>query len=284
MASNGTQDVSVFLNEKKVSGLQSLSFSQNVSEGMMATLGDELGQPSLTSPITTSVSIDRFLLNTDFITGLTGQTFSGMFVHGTNTRENTTDSNILKFNSGILLGYSVDGSIGQVPTIAYDIEIYGNMTGDSTTGITTPTEDTAISTVSPTGITVTFDKENLDTLGNKNLVQSFNFTESYAYEPIYAVGKTYPCHIANKGATFQEMNISLEVENYNPEDKHSFLEATKAKNREISVKIETDDGQENIFSLRSGHLVSESFSYGLNDTVVASLTYRGYKRKTSDIS
>lgn len=284
MASNGSQDVSIFLNSKRVSGVQDMSFQQSVSDTLQNTLGNDLGTPHITAPTTTTFSLDRYLLNTDFITGLTGQTFSGMFVHGTNTTSSTDKSNFLKFNSGVLMGYSVDCSIGQIPTIAYDIEIFGQITGDSASGITTPTDETALSTMSPTGITVTFDKENKDNQNNKNLVQSFVFTERFEYEPIYAVGSRYPTHLVSKGPVFQEMDINMEVENYNPEDTHSFLDSDKDKNRNISVKMQTDDGQVNTFSLTSGHLLSESLNYGVNNTVTASLKYRGYKRKTSDLS
>jgi hypothetical protein len=97
-------------------------------------------------------------------------------------------------------------------------------------------------------------------------------------QPIYGLGQNTPTHISVIGPIAQEATIAIEVEDYEFEDTFSFLSGSKNRNRTIELKISGANGVLNTFALESGHLVNESITAGVGDTIVANLTYRGYKK------
>lgn len=264
MALEGSHEEHIIINQTLLTGIQNVSFTQNVNELPVSVLGDDFGGTIINGPTTVTAAIDKLLLNSDFITGLTGiATISGQFEYG---------DNFLNFNSGVINSYAVSVSVGELPQISFDLSIYGSLSGSDISVRSSASNESNIEQVSQSGLVVTFDKD------ATNAVQSFNFSETFGVQPIYGLGKQTPSHISFVGPIAQEANIAIEIENYEFEETFSFLSGSKDRNRTIELKISGDNGVLNTFTLESGHLVSESISAGVGDTIVANLIYRGYKK------
>ena len=93
MANEGSQEEFVILDTTVLTGVQSISFSQNTSEEQVLLLGNEFGGTNVSNPTTTSVNISKSLVNNDIITTLTGKAISGQFIYG---------DNILAFSTGFI--------------------------------------------------------------------------------------------------------------------------------------------------------------------------------------
>ena len=81
----GSDEEKIVFNGKLLTGIQDLSFVQNVSESPVLSLGKQTITTQITAPTTFSVNVSKLLLNTDFLRTLTGSTtISGQFQYGEN--------------------------------------------------------------------------------------------------------------------------------------------------------------------------------------------------------
>jgi hypothetical protein len=264
MALEGSHEEHIIINGTLLQGVQNVSFQQNVSESAVSMLGNDFAGKTLDGPTQVTASIDKFLLNSDFVTQLTGLTdISGQFEYG---------DNLVDFSQAVLNSYAVSSSVGQLPEISFDLSIYGSLSGSSAPIRSSSLNEDNIQNVPESGLIVTFDK------GGPNAVQSFNFSETFDVQPIYGLGQETPAHLSIIGPITQEVQITIEVQNYEPEETFSFLSGSKDRNRTIELKISGDSGVLNTFSLENGCLASESMSAGVSDTIIAELTYKGYKK------
>lgn len=243
---------------KKLNGLQNISFNYNVGEEAVLNLGKPFNATQIVSPTTVQLNVDKFLVNNDYVTGLTGKTdISGQFEY---------DGNYLNFNSGALLGYTVTASVGGLPEMAFDLAIYGDISGFDTA--VTSSDDNSIYDVNQDNISITYDKS------AENPIQSFTYSENYNFQPIYGLNITgRPSEIQLIGPITQELEVAIEVEDFEFENNFSFLSGAKDRNRNISVSVGN-----NSFALENAILVGESKSLSVSNTVTATIRYRGFKQ------
>ena len=126
ISSIASHESKVILNTTVCTGIQSISFSQNINEEFVSLVGNTAVPKQTTAPVVTTVSIDKLLVSeSDFIHKLTGinQTgISGSFQYG---------DRYMFFNNAVIDGYSVNASVGELPTISFDMSIYGDFSGGS---------------------------------------------------------------------------------------------------------------------------------------------------------
>ena len=162
MALEGSHEEHIIVNGTLLSGIQNISFSQNVQEQVVSYLGNDFGGTTINGPTVVTAAIDKILLNQDFITGLTGlNNISGQFEYG---------DNLANFSQTVLNGYAVSASIGEIPQISFDLSIYGSISGAETSIKSTALNDNTFETFSQEKLIVTYDK------GVTNPIQSFNFS------------------------------------------------------------------------------------------------------------
>tara|TARA_R110001592_G_scaffold115259_1_gene315616 strand:+ start:130 stop:924 length:795 start_codon:yes stop_codon:yes gene_type:complete len=263
MAVEGSHEEHVIINGTLLQGVSNTSFEQNVEEQAVSMVGKEFAGKTTTGPTQVTASIDKYLLNSDFVTTLAGLTnISGQFEYG---------DNLLDFSQAVINGYSVSAGVGSLPEISFDLSIYGSLSGSDTSIRSLASDESAVENVPQSGLIVTFDKN------QTNAVQSFNFSETFNVVPTYGLGQKTPADISIVGPVVQEANISIEVEDYEIEETFSFLSGSKDRSRNIELKISGDNGVLNTFSLQNGCLASESIVSSAGNTTTAQLTYRGYR-------
>ena len=264
MALKGSHEEHIVVNETLLSGIQSISFSQNVQEQAVSYLGNDFGGTTINGPTIVTSAIDKILLNQDFITGLTGLTnISGQFEYG---------DNLANFSQAVLNGYAVSASLGEIPRISFDLSIYGSISGAENSIKSTASNDNTFETVNQEKLIITYDK------GVTNPIQSFNFSETFNVQPIYGVGQNTPSHISIVGPIVCEASISIEVEDYEFEETFSFLSGSKNRSRDIKLQISGNSGILNTFEVSDASLISEDIAAGVGDTIIANFSYRGYKK------
>jgi hypothetical protein len=243
---------------KKIRALQNISFNYSTNEQEVLNAGKGFNGTFIGGATQVTANIDKFLVNNDSITGLTGRSdISGQFAYG---------GSFLNFCSGALIGYTVSANVGSLPEIAFDISIYGDISGSNTAQ--SFTLENQVYDVNQDNISVVFDKS------AANPIQGFTYSENYNFQAIYGMNNNVgrPSEIQLTGPINQEMQIDIEVEDFMFENNFSFLSGSKDRNRNISVTV----GQ-NVFSMSNAFLVGESKSLSVSNTVVASLRYRGFK-------
>lgn len=268
MAVEGVHDSNIYLLVDqamvRMKSIQNVSISQNVQEDASLVVGKDLSSTQINGPTQTTVSVDKILNNNDYIRTLAGfNNISGQFEYG---------DNLLNFSKACLDNFSVSATINDLPQASFDFTIYGSMSGASTSLSSTAAEDNNLEEISAEGLIATFDKS------STNAVQSFNYSEIYNKQAIYGIGSNEPEDIKFIGPVQQEASISIEVEDYETEETFSFLSGSKDRNRTIKLEISGDSSILNTFELENAYLVNESIGAGIGNTIVANLTYRGYKK------
>ncbi len=268
MAIAGHQDEQFILNTTKLTGIQAISFQQNIADAVVTTIGTKTRTPTVLGPNTVTAQIDKIVVNDSLnITGLAGsRNISGQFIYG---------DNIMDFNSGVLAGYSLSSSIGEPPNISFDFEIFGGITGsgNSRASSTETIADTGAGFIKTTGISITHDK------GTANNIQSITYSETYNFSPEYHLGSSTP-NINFLNNVTQTMEMELLVEDFSFDETFSFLEDSKERKRDIQFHAQFDGtgaGTGFNLTLESGHLVSESLRAGVGNQTIATLSYRGTK-------
>ena len=296
----GSHDTNIIINDVLLSGIQNVSFQQNYNEDPVSLLGNPFATTLPTAPPTTTAKVDKFLLNKDIITGLTGSTgIFGSFVYG---------ENVLQFDRAVLDGYSLSVDLNSDPAISFDFTVYGDLSGinpdlalnivnspvKAADVISAATSDNTIAEINQTGMLIELSSkehpdpgaDGTDRIGKANAIQSFTFTETYQYQPKYKIGDIRPCQVDLIRPIEQSATVSIEVEDYSLGHKYgalpgkthySDLSTNIYRDKIVKITLKTKNGDENVFELQNAHLVSESISAGVGDTVVANLTYRGYK-------
>lgn len=248
----------------KLNSIQNISFNQGVQEAPALVVGKDLSSTQIDGPTQTMVSVDKILNNNDLIRTLVGKNnISGQFEYG---------DNLLNFSKACLDNFSVSATINELPQASFDFTIYGSLSGTSNSVSSTASGDNIIEEISAEGLIATFDK------GGTNAVQSFNYSEIYNKQAIYGIGSNEPEDIKFVNPVQQEASISIEVEDYETEETFSFLSGSKDRNRTIKLEISGDSSILNTFELENAYLVNESIGAGIGNTIVANLTYRGYKK------
>lgn len=287
MATTGSFSEVLYLDGKVLKGIQSLSFEVTSPETNKPVMGRAHSQlVTFESPPSVSSRVNKVLLNTDFMTGLIDKTgsnremlgFSGGMFYG---------DNLMEFNTGVLDGFSITANTSDIPEIAFDFTIYGSMTGRVSNAVTPDglnfndpnhfDTDEELDIVSPTGITVLFDKSGDGSITGMNSVSSMTFTEAYSYDVKYGLGSRVPSQIQLLDPILQTANIELEIENYAFEDTYRALDIGTNQDRSIVLEVRGENGSLNKFSMTGAQLVGENINTAAGDFVKANLTYRAYK-------
>lgn len=293
LQAQGSEEQNLVINNTRLSGIQNISFQQNMAIDPVTLMGNDFGGVTLNGPTTTTIKIDKFLNNEEFIRTLTGSTaISGQFEYGTAAN---ASGGRMNFDTAVVDGYAVSAQVNAIPDISYDITIYGDLKYSNTSRITGASGDNPITVVPETGIAVTGDDFN-KIFHNYQFasiaIQSASFSEVFSYTPHYSVGSVgAPDSISLLGPIAQEATVVYEAQvgaEANAgvlggfsgfEDKFIYESGTFDQDKKLDIKIFDESGNiMNQFSLTSGHVVSESIVGAVSDTLTISRTYRGYKK------
>tara|TARA_E500000318_G_scaffold90735_2_gene88792 strand:- start:12020 stop:12913 length:894 start_codon:yes stop_codon:yes gene_type:complete len=293
LAAQGSEQQNIIINHTRLSGVQNVSFQQNMQITPVALMGNDFGGTTLSGPTTTTVTIQKFLNNQEFIRTLTGSTtISGQFEYGT---ASNASGGRMNFNTAVIDGYAVSAQVNAIPDISYDMTIYGDLKYSNQSRVTAASGDNELNFIPETGIVVTGD-DFIESINGFSFVaiQSVDFSEVFSFQPYYsvgAIGPSAPSSISLLGPIFQEATVVFEAR-VGPEafsralggsftgfeDKYIYESGSFDQNKVLDIKIHSETELLNEFNLTSGHLVSQSLVGAVSDTLTISHTYRGYKK------
>ena len=261
-----------------LTGVQDISFSQNVQEESVMLLGTDHTDYNITGPTTTNLTFSKVFANDDVIDStLTGQRLSGAFVYG---------DRAMVFDFSYIVGYSINANIGDVPRLQCSINVLGDLSGDSSNGNLSHVQDhflkpalkeTPMELIPQTGINITYDKST-----TLDQVQSFSLSRAFPWEPYYRVGSLNAAQAVLNGPISEEVSIDFEVEDYVFENKTGYNSSapgasTIRNSNEISLSISSTTGLLKTYTVNNHRLVSENISTRVSDSPIGSLTYRGIR-------
>jgi len=199
-----------------ISGIRDLSFSYNVARSPINALGMGHIQSVLAETLQGEISMTRDLIYIDPILNLTGdQSVDGSIIYASDLRE--SNGQVIGFTSGYLTSYSVNASVGDVPTVDCTFAVFGKMgsgvrLGELDYSGTAPTE--VIGFINQSEIKVSLEQ------GTTNRVtqfsQSFNIERIPIYDLKQKTSENYyaPTEVITNSPIEVTTDFTVEVDDY----------------------------------------------------------------------
>lgn len=276
----------IFINTGKIVGLQDISITKNFGAGTLSYLG--IGNNRFVKiPVaeqSASVSINGYLINNDYLIGMTGSQPANLFI--LKSQQNINDNYCLL--SGYLNTYSSRYSIGAPSQISATMTFYGNV-GNVPTGSLDSNSYLQLSQISSNSYT-----DNISLISNgssvsltldeysTNRVIDCSVNISTNRVPIYNLGRRrlllnkliYPLNV--------DCSFSFEIaKNYIDDDLLDFPQSPKVQNISISVSDYLNGSGIASYSFSDMTLINESKTINVDGNTIISVSYNGLIGLTS---
>tara|TARA_Y100001938_G_scaffold151215_1_gene247660 strand:+ start:573 stop:1400 length:828 start_codon:yes stop_codon:yes gene_type:complete len=256
-----SEDNSFFIDGLKISGVQSVNGSYNISSQDNVFLG-YAGDPEFiqNAPASASFSFERALMSSDEpITNLIADTgFNGGIEY---------NGRVLNFTSGYLDSYSVNFSIDSLPQSSINISVYGEM-GPHVSSQTPKPNQTEFIIPTSSGISLTCDGR------ETNRVRNFSFSINPSREPIYKIGSIFPCEVAFMTPISNSFSVEIDVDDYETRNLYDYIRTgIHTKNIEVVVKDQCDQSKSITYDFKKFNLIGENFSTDSENNTTVRLDY-----------
>mgnify|MGYP007047343116 CR=1 FL=1 len=260
-------DQEFFLDGCQLSGVVSIDGGYSIDESPINIIGKGHTFPVRQGSLVGNFNISKYYIGEEKLLDYTGdQPISGSINYG--------DSSF-GFLSGFLTEYSLSAGIGQIPTANASIVVYGDIgEGLKDQGnlahppIQIPNQGSIL----------------LDVHGfNTNRVSSFDYSIRINREPIYKVSEPFPVQVHTDFPIYQELNVSIDIDNYEVPKISSYLESPIMKDVEISLSNPINDQLIESITIKNARLLSQSIQSSSNESLKLQLSYKGYINRSDRI-
>lgn len=250
----------IILNDVLITGVQSIGFQTNETHESTFLLNGTGFNRRIAAPAKTTCTIEKFLVNKDFIQTITGVTdISGQFIH---------NDKAMDFTDGVISSYDFSVSNDSLPSISFSIDIYGDFKPGTPKTISSMTQESGIVGVDVTGFSLNLDN-------NTNFVQNFSYSVNFDARPTYEIASTKSSTVKILPPTQYSANASLEFNDQTLEDVTGLLE-NETFNRTVTFTISGDGEEIASFEVPGASLRNQSISQRVGDTEQISLSFVGY--------
>ena len=246
-----------------LSGVTNVDGGYSIDESPIHIIGKGYAYPVRQGPLVGNFSISKYYIGKDSLLNYTGQdSFSASINYG--------DSSF-GFQSGYLSEYSISAGIGQIPQSNASITTYGDFGSGISSEGTAPNPPIQI----PNQGSITLNTDGYE----NNRVSSFSYTMRINREPLYQIGSVHPVQVDIQYPIFQEISVSMEINDYEVDNITSYLTSPKQKDISISFKNPINDHEIETFEIKKSRLLSQSISSSSDDVLSVDLVYNGYINK-----
>jgi len=256
------EDQKLAVNGTGINAIQSISLGYESTAQPISTLGQQNMIFAPGSPQTASIRAESLMVYDDFFLQFTGEVpFSGQLDY--------KNQNI-KFTEAYLSSYSSSCSIGEIPSLAMQAEIYGEMgTGNYFDFGATSPHDTSLKVAGYNSIVI-----NLDEF-NTNRVLSYSLDIQTPRTTVYAFNDRTPSEVVSDSPVDVTLNFAIEADDYKIKNIRFVPEETVF--RDVTIQINENNTNSSIqsFSFNNMLLISEQYSSDLNSNVSINFTLKG---------
>jgi hypothetical protein len=268
-----------FLNTEEVPGVESLNYNYSFNSISVPYLGGTKVPVVPNGEKIGSFSLSHRLISDDFFLPFTGN--GGFNAYLLKSKKETSQN--LTINSGYLNSYSCSCSIGEIPQININSDIYGDVGfSDFTYPTNFPESITNISTIQSSDTSYPLKIAhpgsiilNLNDLSNQT-VDSFSLTINVPRNPIYKLGSTFPHKIEKAGLTEVNCSFIVKENDYIFKNIRNYPQNEYKNNLNIQFNDHNDDSNFLNYSFDNMRLFNQSYGVSPNNENVINLTYQGF--------
>ena len=279
-----------FLNETEVNGVQNVQIGYNLGGAPTKFLGG-LGagvsppHPSATHPVggvDASASVDMLMMNVgdDPFYQFTGNRgFDGYILKDSPARRGDAAkgdaAHNFSFKSGYLTAYSTSWSLGTLPQIRADIQIFnkaGRMHMDDIPDAIVGQDQTSARAIpDPGAVDITL----MDDLSSNRLV-SYSVNISCQRNPKFFLGSRYASFVDLMSPLVVTCDFQIEIDDYLAHNVDAYPCNTVKKDLTINIKEQKSDNLLRTYGFPNLQLSSENYQVGVNGNAVVNAKYAGY--------
>lgn len=254
-------DQKLVINQQEISGVTSFNGNFDIPYENIDLLGGKFAA-EIQGELSRNISFSRFLIQSDSLKYLTGDAFCSGFVNYKNYS--------FGFQSGYLTNYNASCAVGDIATITTDFIIYGNIGGGLDHQIL-PSQNTDNIYVANYGnIFVSANQ------GQTNRIISFDYSVSCERIPIFGLGSFNPITVFLKKPLTIELNLNIEIDDYESPDIQNLLCNPEIQN--ITIDLKNCDNSQIIesFYVPNARLISNSYNADTDNAASVELTFRSF--------
>ena len=250
------------VNGTGVNAIQSLSFGYQSTAQPITPLGLSQVVYAPSAPQTATINANSLLVYDDFFINFTGEMpFSGQVDY--------KDQNV-KFTEAYLSSYSSSCSIGEIPSIGMQADIYGELGTGSffDFGATTP-HDEELKIAGYNSIDISLDEF------SSNRVNSYSLDIGAPRTPIYAFNDRTPSEVVSNSPLSVSLNFNIEPDDYKIKNMRFVPEETVFRNVRVRVNKNNSTEKMQDYLFNNLLLVSENYSSDNNGNVGIQMSLQG---------
>lgn len=269
----------LYLNDKPISGAQSVTASWNSTQTNIKYLGmqqQEVFEKPIGPQVGTCV-INSFVVGGDPFINFTGENgVNGFVLDPQSTSQNYS------FTSGFLTSYNSRASIDSIPEISTTFSIVGDM-GNLPTGapLTIDLFDTNRSNLNNTGVYSIADPNRISISlddANLNRVLNYDLVINVDRNSFYAIGNSVPTAVKINYPIEVNATFQFEIDNYDFKTMKSSPCKDKVENLTIGLN-KYQGGALFEYNFSGMKLVAESYSANTQGNIIVDATYRTFLKK-----
>lgn len=251
-----------YLNDSLISGLQSLSISNNNNINGSFSVNDASKNYYISGPIVSNIELEYVLSSYDrFITYTGDNYFSGMIQYG---------DNFFSFSSGFLTNYSINYKLNEYPKANISLVVFGELS--NTSGINSNQAKNPNEFIVSDNCYIDLDLEEAE----KNRLESFSININVQRQPNYTVNSYLPEYVLIKYPIIIDTNFGFSISEYVPE------KVTKVFNnlseRDLNISFREYNKNESLLTFNIKDLINaeSQMNYSLTDDAKLNLKYTTY--------
>lgn len=243
-----------------MSGVVGIDGGYQINESPINIIGKGYSFPVRQGPLVGNFNISKYYIGEEILLNYIDDTpISGSI--------NYSDSSF-GFESGYLTEYSLSAGIGQIPTANASIVVYG----DIGSGINAYGDKAHPQVQIPNQGSIS-----LNTHGfSSNRVSSFNYSIRINREPIYAIGSAFPVQVHTQFPIYQELNVSIEVDDLQINTFKDYIKSPIQKDIELIIDNPINSSNIQTITMSNAKLLNQSINTQSDDVLIANLSYQGY--------
>lgn len=246
---------------QNLSGISDLTFVSNFGVGLTTSLGNRHFGFAKVEPAAGSVEFSRSLIYADPVLAYTGDSAcSGQFSY---------NGTSYGFESGYLTNYSVNCSVGQIPSVSSSFQVFGEMKSGAANQTFVAHPD--IFVPSPKSITVSND------YSSSNRVTSFDYSVSCPRLPKRSVGEgLFPVKVFQQLPLRVSSSVTFNVRGFSSLDLQHFVRQISSPSFNIEIKNRTLSEALMVLPVQNAQITNQQLQGTVDSPLSVVLSYEGY--------
>lgn len=265
----------LFLNSTRIRGVKNANLQYQINSPISKSIGSDSAFNGVSGPQIGQLSVNLSPMSNDQILSFTGD----VGVNGYLLKNKNESSENYSFLSGYLTNYSSRCSVGEIPEISANFQVFGNIgridsSESSDFGDISSSQTPELTKTSFEDFTLSLDGFRIDR------VISYDININSNRRPDYTLGSRFPRRVSLNWPIEASITFVISAAEYNAFNIRNFPHSKRVTDVSLTFKNKDDTSLPVLsYFFHQMILVSESWSSGIDEKSTVTLSYRSFVSK-----